>query len=712
MKFDKKYISGRYAVVIVLAVLLGVAIIARAVYTMTVDREHWKKMANMFVGDSLVIKPNRGNIISSDGMLMASSLPDYKLYIDFRSGDADSDSKQYAKKDTLFHDCLDSMCLGLSRIVKGWTPEEFKAHLEKGWTKGSRYYDVTPRKHLTYIQYKEVLELPYFNIDNKNLTGVVFKPRNNRKKPFGSLAKRTLGEMYGEKDSAQYGIEHAFDSLLRGIPGKGHRKKIRDTYTEIIDREPIHGYDLMTTIDVGMQDICESALREQLIALDAEFGTAVLMEVKTGDIKGIANLTRTVKGTYLEDKNHALVSLMEPGSTFKTASFLVALDDGKVSLDDKVDVGSGVLKMYGSYMRDHNWTSGGYAKVLDVTEIMMKSSNVGTAKLIDDKYKDNPQSFVDGLMRVGIGLPLGLPLEGVPAPKVRGTSSPYWSKTSLPWMSIGYENQIPPISTLTFYNAIANNGRMVKPRFVKGLMRDGEIVEEFPVEVIKDKICGEKALKDMQGILEAVVSRGTGKPAGNEFFSVAGKTGTAQIAEGGKGYKGGGMKYLASFCGYFPADDPQYSCIVAIKKERSASGGTHTGPVFSKIARRVYSKNFTSDITNVKDLDGSPIPEVKNGNYEAATSVLKDLGIANSSSSVGSEWQKAESADGNVAFTALEIGDDFVPDLTGMGARDAVYVLENVGLKAKIVGVGKVKKQSVSPGSEFVRGQIITLELD
>jgi len=712
MKFDKKYVTGRYAVVIALALLLGIAIIARAMYTMTVDRVHWMKMTGLFVVDSVVIKPNRGNILSSDGVLMASSLPDFKVYIDFRSGGADSISEVYAQKDTLLHDNLDSMCVGLSQIVKGKTPEEFKEHLEKGWTKGARYYDVTPGKHLTYIQYKDLEKLPYFNISNKNLTGVIYRPRNNRKKPFGSLAKRTLGEMYGEKDSAQYGIEAAFDSLLRGEPGKGHKKKIRDTYTEIIDREPKHGYDLLTTLDVGMQDICESALKEKLIELDAEFGTAVLMEVKTGDVKGIANLTKVADGVYQENKNHALTALMEPGSTFKTASFLVALDDGVVSMDDKVNVGNGVLPMYGSKMRDHNWTRGGYGRELDVTEIMMFSSNVGTAKLIDDNYKANPQKFVDGLKRVGIGTSLGLPFSGVPDPQVRDTSSRYWSKTSLPWMSIGYENQIPPISTLAFYNAIANDGKMVKPRFVKGLMRDGEMIEEFPVVTLIDKICGDKALKEMQGILEAVVSRGTAKQVRNEYFSVSGKTGTAQVAEGGGGYKSGTLKYLASFCGYFPSDNPQYSCIVVIKKKHSASGGSDAGPVFSKIARRVYSKNFTSDIAKAKDLEGSMTPEVKNGDYAAATSVLKDLGIMSSSSDAGSKWQRAENADGSVAFTSLDVDDNQVPDLTGMGARDAIYALENVGLKAKIMGCGKVKRQSVAPGGKFVQGQTVVLELN
>lgn len=305
MKFEKKYISGRFIVVVILAMLIGMAILARALYTMTAGHEHWTKMAKVFVIDSTNIKPNRGNILSCDGLLMASSLPDYKIYLDFKSGGADKDPEIYAKKDTLFHENLDSICAGLSKIIPDWTPEKFKEHLEKGWKKGSRYYDVTPGRHLSYIQFNEVMSLPMFNLPNKNESGVSILPRNNRKKPFGSLAKRTLGEMFGAKDSARSGIELAYDSLLRGKPGKGHKKKVRSNYTEIVDREPENGYDLLTTIDVSMQDICESTLRDQLKFLNGDMGVVILMETKTGDIKAIVNLMRYDDGNYYEAANFA-----------------------------------------------------------------------------------------------------------------------------------------------------------------------------------------------------------------------------------------------------------------------------------------------------------------------------------------------------------------------------------------------------------------------
>ncbi len=713
MKFEKKYISGRYLVVVVAAFLIAMAIIGRAVYTMTVEKQKWLDMAKVFVDDSLAVKPNRGNILSSEGLLMASSLPDYKVRLDFLSGGADKDTAIYNKKDTIFHDALDSIAEGLHRIVPEWSAKRFREHLEKGWKMKHRYYDVTPGRRLSYNEYNEMLLLPMFNLPSKNASGLAVEERNNRKKPFGSLAKRTLGEMFSAKDSARSGLELAYDTLLRGVPGKKHRKKVLNKYTDIIDKEPVDGYDLLTTIDVSMQDICESTLRSKMYELNADMGVVVLMEVATGDVKAIVNLQRYDDGQYYEARNYALASLMEPGSIFKTASLLVALDDGVITKDSKVDVGNGVLKMHGSLMKDHNWTRGGYNRPLDVTEIMMYSSNVGTSVLIENAYGKNPQKFVDGLERIGIGDSLELPFKGMANPRIRHPKSKYWSKTSLAWMSIGYENQIPPISSVAFYNAIANNGKMVKPRFVKGVMKDGELVKEFPVEVLKEKICSDKALADMQDILEKVVSIGTGKKAGNKHFPVAGKTGTAQVSKGAGGYRGGNMTYLVSFCGYFPAVNPQYSCIVAMRKPNyPASGGTHAGPVFSTIAERIYSKNLSTDISLAKDTSSTAVPDVKTGSHIAATAVLGSLGVQSKVNHEDSLWQSAVSDGHRVEFSPVTDDLNAVPDVLGMGARDAVYALENRGVKVRLTGYGKVVKQSIEPGTMIIGGQIIELELN
>ncbi|MCQ2213570.1 MAG: transpeptidase family protein [Bacteroidaceae bacterium] len=721
MKFEKSYISGRFTIVVIIAIVAVGWILYNAVTTMVVEREKWQDIGNVSVSDTLPMKPMRGNILSADGRLMASSLPDYKLYVDFLSGGADKDSVVRAEKDSIWDANMDSICTGLSQICNVLTPQQYKEHLNKGRSKGSRYYEICPRQVLNYLQYKEIIKLPVFNMKNRNMSGLVVVPRNNRNKPFGSLARRTLGEMFGAKDSARSGIELAYDSVLRGKEGKKHHKKVFNKYLDIIDLEPEDGFDLVTTIDVSMQDICESALREKLEELNASMGVVVLMEVKTGDVKAIVNLQRYDDGNYYEARNYALASLMEPGSTFKTASMMVAIDDGYINKNTRIETGSGIYNMHGSFMKDHNWARGGYHNI-DVTHCLKYSSNVGVSRLIDMHYHNQPEKFVEGLRRVGIGAPLGLPFVGGADPRIRTphkdrkggyTQSDNWSSTALAWMSIGYETQIPPISTVAFYNAIANNGKMVRPRFVKGISRNGELVEEYPVEVIKKQICKKTTLEQIQEILMRVVNDkdGTGKRAGNSSFHVSGKTGTAQIAGKG-GYKGGKSEHLVSFCGYFPSEDPKYTCIVAIRHEYYvASGGGQAGPVFSKISQRVFSKNVTSDIRKAADSTSVFVPDVKTGNVAAASNVLKELNVK-AMGDITADWATASIQGGNVNFSKLYYSDTAVPDLVGMGARDAIFALESRGMKARIKGRGKVTHQSVAPGGKINAGQVVQIELN
>lgn len=721
MKFDKKYITGRFSAIVIGALLICVLIVWKALYTATVERETWERVAAVSVSDTLVMPPVRGNILSADGQLMASSLPDYKLYIDFLSGVNYKDSlnsqgkrisrkydeKEVAEKDSMWMANMDTICSGLARICARFTEEEYRAHMTKGLKERRRYWAVCKNVILNYIQYNEILKLPVFNLKNRYQSGLSIEERNNRNKPFGSLAKRTLGEMYGAKDSARSGLELAYDSLLRGVPGKKHHKKVLSKYLDIIDQEPVDGYDLVSTIDVSMQDICESALRQKMQELSASMGVVVLMEVKTGNVKAIVNLQRYDDGNFYEARNYALASLMEPGSTFKTASIMVGIDDGYIKVTDWVETGGGVCNMYGALMKDHNWaTRGGYGTI-DVPHVLMFSSNIGVSKLIDKYYHNQPEKFVEGLRRVGIGTPLGLPFTGAADPRIRMPQkdrfggykqSTNWSATALPWMSIGYETQIPPISTVTFYNAIANNGKMVRPRFVTGIEKDGELVEEFPVEVIKDRICKPSTLKDMQTILQRVVcdKEGLGKKAGNPYFHVSGKTGTAQVSNG-SGYKGGKNEHLVSFCGYYPSEDPKYTCIVAIRHSYYvASGGGQAGVVFSKIAQRVYSKDVTTNLKLAQDSTAVFVPDVKMGIDKSSDKVLTSLGI-----------QK-----GNVENEVEKYDEISVPDVRGMGARDAVYELASRGLKVRSKGRGVVKKQSIEAGKKYEAGQTILIELN
>ena len=732
-KNKKKTVSsGKFPLVIIPIILVCIGIIYCMIKTMTVDAPYWEQVRKEnFEKDSVELKPNRGNILSAEGELLASSLPNYKVRFDFGTTVTvpmevtvgSGENKRTKIKPVVLDSTQRDSCLmanlpaisgGLARICPALDSAGYFRHLSEGLAQHKRYYDICPGYILNFIQYNQLRELPIFNIRTKYGSGIIVEERNNRKKPFGSLARRTLGEMFGAKDSARSGLELAYDSLLRGESGLLHQRRIRSKNVDIVDQEPVDGYDLVSTINVSMQDICETALREKLIEVNAEFGVVVLLETKTGDVKAIVNLARdSVSGKYYEMRNYALAALMEPGSTFKTASIMVALDDGEIKLDDKVDTGCGVYNMHGAKMKDANWSRGGCG-VLDVTYAVVRSSNIGVSRLIDSHYHDKPEKFIEGLKRVGIGAPLGLPFYGMADPRIYGPENKsYWSEVALPWMAIGYGTQIPPISTVTFYNAIANGGKMVRPRFVRGIAKNGEMVREFPVEVIKEQICKPSTLEQIQGILFKVVNDkkfGTGKRAASKHFSVSGKTGTAQVAIGG-GYHNGRTEHLVSFCGYYPSENPQYTCIVAIRTAAGGVGGGGTaGPVFAKIAERVYSKNVTTDIRSAADSLSIFVPGVKDGDMTATTKLLKQLNIPYTGEN--SKWGRSTHDAERVTFSAVAADSGMMPDLTGMGARDAVYAIESRGMKARVRGFGRVKSQSLPYGSKVLEGKVVTLELN
>ena len=716
-QFDRNSIIPRYKLVAFIIMGIGLLILGKALYIATVERDYWMKVASRLKKDSVDVKPIRGNILSCDGRLMASSLPEYKLYMDFVAGGE--------KKDSLWTKKVDSICIGLHEIFPEKSAAEFKQHLEQGRKKKSQNWAIWP-KRVSYNVYAQVKKLPVFNLPPYK-GGFHVQSFNARQRPFGSLAQRTVGDMFGAKDTARCGLELSFDSILRGRMGLISRQKVMNKYLSIVMREPVDGADIVTTIDVNMQDLAERALIRELKKeeVNGDVGVAIVMEVKTGDVKAIVNMSKGADGEYHESKNSAVSDLLEPGSVFKTASIMVALDDGVVDTTYSVDTGNGIWEMYGAKMRDHNWHKGGY-QVLTLPQTLERSSNIGISRIIDKYYSKNPEKFVQGIDRLGLRTDLQLPLVGAAAPRIRmpkkNERGQYvnWSKTALPWMSIGYETQIPPISTLTFYNAIANNGVMVRPRFVKSVMKDGEVIREFPTEVIKPSICKEKTLREIQTILEHVVSQGLGKKAGSKLFKVAGKTGTAQISKGTGGYKSGRMNYLLSFAGYFPADNPRYSCIVCIQKSGlPASGGGMSGVVFHEIAEGIMAQDVKLDITDARDSISILIPDVKNGNLLAADYVLSHLGISSN------KWWNGSYANGNpiwgsvghngknVQLAKLPVYNErHVPNVMGMGARDAVYLLESRGVKVRIEGRGKVVSQSLPAGHEIKKGEVCSLKME
>lgn len=702
----QKDILPRFTIILFLMALMAVAVIVKAAFIMFAERGYWEEVADRFVKENVVVHPNRGNIISSDGKLMASSLPEYKIYIDFVAGGKE--------KDSLLMSHLQEISEGLNQIFPDKSAQAFRKHILKGRRKKSRNYLLYP-KRISYIQYKQVKELPVFCL-SKYKGGFHELAFNQRKKPFGSLAMRTLGDMYPDMaQGAKNGLELTYDSILRGTDGITHRQKVMNKYLNIVDKPAVDGCDIITTIDVGIQDIAEKALVDQLKTLDAVWGVAIVMDVATGEVKANVNMTQAADGNFYEMKNLAVSNLMEPGSTFKTASIMVALEDNYITPDYVVDTQNGIVNMHGSWMKDWNWYKGGYGQI-DVTRILEVSSNVGVSSIIDKFYRNNPQKFIDGLRRMSIDTPLNLGFAGEASPRILGPKERYFAKTTLPWMSIGYETQIPPIYILNFYNAIANNGVMVKPKFVKAIAKDGETIEEFPTEVVNPKICSDKTLSQIRTILRKVVSEGLAKPAGSKQFNVSGKTGTAQISQGKAGYKAGGVSYMVSFCGYFPSEAPKYSCLVQIQIPHGpASGGLQAGSVFSRIAERVYAKHLYRDLAHAKDSTAILVPDIKKGDIKEAAYILQALNVSNNGNSLKGEgpiWGKAETSASYAKFEKIKKNKGLVPNVKGMGAKDAVYLLESQGLKVHLIGVGKVTAQNLTPGTVLKKGQTITLTLN
>lgn len=715
-KFNNKKIIPRYSIYAWILTLACVAVIAKALYIMTVRHDFWMAVAERQKRDSMFVRPTRGNILSCDGELMASSLPEFKLYMDFRAlHDSDNDSLWMAKRD--------SVCMMLNRIFPEKSKQQFMADLERGRHKLARHWPIWT-KRVNYNIYTEVRELPVFRM-NPNKCGFHVEEFNARQRPYGSLAGRTVGEMFGAKDTARCGLELSYDSILRGTNGITHRRKVLNKFLSIMDTPPIDGADIVTTIDVGIQDLAERSVIKELKEINADVGVAIVMEVATGDVKAIVNMEKCVDGEYREIKNHAVSDLLEPGSVFKPASILVALDDGVCDTTMMVETGNGVWDMYGRKMKDHNWTHGGYGQI-SLPRTLEVSSNVGVSRIIDQFYHNDPERFVRGIYRLGLADNLHIPLVGsTPAhirmPKKNGRGQYInWSKTTLPWMSIGYETQVPPISTLTFYNAIANGGKMMRPRFVKSVVKNGETVMEFPPVVQREQIAKPSTIKTMQTILTHVVSQGLGRKAGSESFLVAGKTGTAQISQGRGGYHTGVTHYLVSFAGFFPADKPLYSCIVCIQKRGlPASGGGMSGPVFKEIAEGIMAKYIKLDVADARDSASVLVPDVKNGNLTAADFVLNALGfkpVLNFNFDIQGNpvWGVAE--DSNNSRVMLNRTPLYrynqIPNVVGMGARDAVYLVESRGVKVKMEGRGKVVEQSLEPGRIIKRGDVMRLKLE
>jgi cell division protein FtsI (penicillin-binding protein 3) len=542
--------------------------------------------------------------------------------------------------------------------------------------------------------------------------GFVYQKSYRREKPFGILASRTIGTepAHGRKG---VGLEDAYDSDLRGIEGHTVKERIPgNLWMPVEDAnyiEPQDGYDLVTTIDIGLQDVAETALEKQLIKHDAEFGTVVLMEVNTGRVLAIANLKKHPDGYSYEETNYAIGHASDPGSTFKLASVIVALEDGYISPDDSVETGNGTTYYYGKKMKDSQ--EGGYGTI-SIHRAFELSSNVGLSKIINENYKYQPGKFVAGLEKLHLHEPLNVVIRGEAKPVIHKPTDDEWSGLSLTQMSIGYELQITPLQILALYNAIANNGVMVKPIFAKGLSYRGKMIEEFETEIIDPQICSKKTITIVKRMMEGVVEEGTASNIKSSNYKIAGKTGTAQMQYGSDTL---GIEYHASFVGYFPADDPEYSCIVSIYKPRQNGfyGNIVAGPVFKEIADKIYATNpkyhrFTSNFSV-----SQTIPHAKKGNKAETEIVYQWMQFPTNASNVKqTEWVYTEIKDHKVVYKPVNYSDKtHIPNVINMGLKDAVVILEQAGLVVNASGRGRVSKQIPAPGSAFRKGDLVTIYL-
>lgn len=703
----RKSIVSRIAIIYFFLLVFGLVVIFKMISVQQIKNERWEQIAKNLKENTVKIEPNRGNICADDGSVLATSVPGYFVRIDLAA--------EGVKR--VFSNESDSLAFYLSSFFKDASRQEYNQRLNAAYKNGNRGFMLTPRK----VDYQELQQIKRFPILRRGRFGggMIIEQENQRVTPLGSLALRTIGDLnkgaYGgvHGNIGYTGLEGAYEQYLKGKEGISYRENLSGRWVTRTEIEPQDGMDVITTINVKLQDITESALLRNLEKHSADWGTAILMEVETGEIKAIANLGKE-SGGYTENYNYALGNqgCYEPGSTFKLISLMAAMEDGLIDTSDVYDTGSGVWKYRDRTIYDSDYRYGGHGK-MTVKQIFEKSSNVGVAKIITSAYEKNPKNFVDRVYGFGLNKPLGLEVKGEGKPFFKYPGDTDWWGTTLAWMSYGYESKMTPLQVLTFYNAVANNGRMVKPRLVNEIRENGVLIRQYKTEVINPMIATRETVGKAQKMLEGVCEYGTGRSLQNPWFTIAGKTGTAQIATGTGGYQKG--MYLASFAGYFPADNPKYSLIVTINNPRSGAfyGGSVAGPVFKEIAERVFAvRNLFEESDEEPETPEIPVlPEIKKGPSENIMRVAHELKIENLTGEPSTLLASIKKVDNKLVLDEMEIPSGKVPDVRGMGATDAIFILENVGLRVKIKGIGKVKEQSLPPGSGYSRGAYVYLTL-
>jgi len=664
-----------------------------------VDGAKWRSLSDSQTIKYNVIKAVRGNIYASDGTLLATSVPRYDIYLDFT-----------IIPDDTFRAYIPQLARKFSEKFKDKPAVEYLLSFKEAKLKKKSYYFL--KRHLSYLDIKEIKTWPLFK-KGRYKSGLIIEEQNIRVMPFRNLLARTIGYATNGKDKGRVGLEGAFDKELSGITGQRLVQKIPGGYRPVNDNnevEPVDGKDVYTTIDINFQDIVNKALQTGLLKHQAHHGCAILMEVSTGEIKAMANLTESGNGTYRETFNYAIGESFEPGSTFKLVSALALLEGDKIDLEDTVLINYGTYQINGETMIDSEESP---FKSRPFWYAFEHSSNVGISTAVLKAYRDNPASYIDYIKTLKLDKPLGLELPGEGNPFIRSVSSPSWSKTSLPWMSIGYELKLTPLQLLTVYNAVANDGEMLKPLLVKAIGHKGEIEKKITASIVNDKIASKSTLKKIKKLLKGVVDSGTAKRIGSSPVDIAGKTGTARISDG-RGYAIGA--YYASFAGYFPADNPKYSVIVVVNRPKIEGyfGGVVAAPIVKDIAEKISGIEQTIGIELPDTLsDKGTLPLILSGKKRNATNFLeKFTNYDYSSSSNSANWIMARKDSlGEYKYNTIADNPNVIPDLQGMGLKDALYLVENKNVRVISQGKGRVYWQSLRPGYRVINRSTLIIKL-
>ncbi len=690
-------------------IVLCVLILGKAFYIQRFEGEHWRSMSDSLHQRIVELDADRGTIYSEDGEMLSTSLPQFDIYIDFKAdGLRDKNGK-------VFRENLDSFAHAMASFFGDKSKADYKAELNEGYKKKSRYYSL--KKKISFEEYKAFREFPLVKL-GRNKSGVIVEEGSKRLSPYGLLANRTIGlsrehiASNGKSKKQNVGLEKTYDSLLTGKKGQ---KLIRYAAGGAIPVqgfhiEPENGKDVYTTLDVNIQDIAQSALLRQMENTESLYGTCIVMETKTGKIKAIANLGRRPDGSYWEDDNYAL-RVTEPGSTIKLVTLLAVLDKGTSKLTDLVEVGSAGRMQVGP--RNVNDAERSPKAVLNVKEAFAHSSNVGMSKLAYKAFAKNPQELKEYYHKYHMDVTSPIDLSNVPRPLFAPLQKNNGGVMNMITMSFGYALQVSPLHTITLYNAVANNGKMMKPYLVSSIRQDGVLVKQFEPEVMEDRIAGAEVIKGARKSMEAVITEGTGRKVFKDMaFPIAGKTGTAHVADANIKYHDG--VYQASFVGYFPANEPAYSCIVVIRSRPRAAnhyGGTLAGPVFKEVANRLYTMYVEEKTPVLFATKKDSMPYYYAGNLDDIRTVYGAMHIGVKDSARQASWGSVYAENYQPVIKASSAKQQMVPDVKGMGLKDALYVLESRGAQVIIRGRGKVKSQSVEPGTALKKGVKIVIEL-